>query len=148
MRTFPDAQRARNGRGNQTRIPKSVPEISHPDAIGNLWTTSAAKRRANRVLPTPPGPVSVNRREPASNSGSVFELSLPSDEAGEVRRQVVTMPIGGDAFAADGAAECWELSPGPFDVRYETIAFSGDRFDEARFPAPVAEGLPDLRMAV
>ncbi len=56
----------------------------------NSSTASAAAWRASRVLPEPPGPVSVTSRtsSSSSNARSVFELGAPPDERRRLRRQV------------------------------------------------------------
>ena len=64
----------------------------HREQGGRRWTpaakrsaTSSATRRASRVLPTPPGPVSVTRRTSSRHrrSATACDLPLATDEAGE-----------------------------------------------------------------
>ncbi len=61
---FFDAQGLRNRRGDQRRVDDGG-ELDEADAVGKASSTSAATCTLKRVLPTPPGPVSVTRRTSA-----------------------------------------------------------------------------------
>src|SRR5262245_37337633 len=59
-------------------------QIDEPDAIGQFASRSAATCCARRVLPTPPGPVTVNSRAPAvpSSCTMVTTSSRPMSAVG------------------------------------------------------------------
>ena len=98
-----------------TRSTKKTPSVNR-----SIW--SAAARRASRVLPVPPGPVSVTSRTSASSSRSrmAVELGVAADECRRLGRQVVrpeverrraagTRPAGPDGPAGTDA----RAGPGP-----------------------------------
>ncbi len=58
---------------------------------------------ASRVLPAPPGPMSVTSRDWRISAGELGELAVPADEAGPGNGQRVSCDSGADASAVRAA---------------------------------------------
>ena len=66
-----------------------VPSGTNHTPSGYSSASPAATWSARRVLPVPPGPVSVSRRVRLEEGPGLVQLQLPPDEGGQLRRQVV-----------------------------------------------------------
>ena len=64
-------------------------EVDQPRAVAHALRLPGRHLARQPRLAEPPAPVSVTRRATSSRAAELVELPLPSDEAGELERQVV-----------------------------------------------------------
>ena len=83
-----DAERGHDRRGHQVGREDGASGTKNTPS-GNWSMTSAATWSARRVLPVPPGPVSVSRRVVAEQLLRLGDQRLAADEARQLERQVV-----------------------------------------------------------
>ena len=96
----------------------------------------AAACRASRVLPTPPAPASVTRRDRRQQAGDVAELPRPPDEARGLVRQVALAGAAGVHAGLGGAVEAGALGTGEPEGVREQVHRAGARGAAARLDVP------------
>ena len=82
------AERLRDRRRATSAGSRSAARPTQKTPALNSGTSSAAASIASRVLPEPPGPVSVSRRAPSRAASELLDLSLPAHERARRARQV------------------------------------------------------------
>ena len=88
VRHTPQTERPGDRREDEVGL-RDGGEIDKDHPIGKTLAIPAAASIANRVLPAPPGPVSVSSRTPGSRSSVAHrrDLRAPPDERGQRLRQ-------------------------------------------------------------
>ena len=123
----------------------AVREVDEADAVGERLGQLVPGRSASRVLPMPPGPVSVTSREPRAGAPRARELGLAADER---RRRAPAVPRARSSAArrrAPGPAEdrgCSSCSAGPGSIPSSSTraARAPRRLERVGLPAAAVEG--------